>query len=238
MLDPLPDERRRGPLERFERNALIGFAVAALLQAVLGVYRSGSYVGPLLVAIGILLCGGLWLLRARKMFGGVLAVPVGLFLATMGVYSAYTATNVPFVSFLGRFSVPVLLIFTGALLLFAEQEWRFQIVPFGLAAIAFVVAQVVLTREARSDGQPVLVQSSVQSGIMAELQLVPVTRAFVDSINARDPKATITVTRWIVEDNTVIGFGTAFGKPAVVRAELRGGKIIEWQVYTDNGGSE
>jgi hypothetical protein len=238
LLDPLPDERRRGPLERFEKIALTGFAVAALLQTILGVYRGGSYVEPLLVAIGILLCGGLWLLRARKMAGGVLAVPVGLFLATIGVYSAYTASNVPFISFLGRHSVPLLLIFTGALLLFAEHDWQFQIVPFGLAAIAFVVAQMVLTIESRSDGQPVAVSQKAAGGVVGELQLVPVTRAFVDSLNARDAAAKIAVTRWIVEDNTVVGFGTAFGKPAVLRAEFRGGDIVEWQLYTDNGGSE
>jgi hypothetical protein len=238
LLDPQPDERRRGPLERFEKIALIGFAVAALLQAILGVYRGGSYVGPLLVAIGILLCGGLWLLRARKLFGGVLAVPVGLFLATMGVYSAYTASNVPFISFLGRYSVPLLLIFTGALLLFAEQDWQFQIVPFGLAAIAFVVAQAVLTIESRSDGQSAAAPQKTAGSVIGELQLIPVTRVFVDSINARDATAKIAVTRWIVEDNTVVGFGTAFGKPAVMRAEFRGGKIVEWQVYTDDGGSE
>lgn len=235
----MPDERRRGPLERFEKIALAGFAVAALTQAILGVDRAdGSYAGPLLAAIGILLCAGLWLLRARRMRGGVLAVPVGLFLATMGVYSAYTATNVPFISFLGRFALPVLLIFTGALLLFAEQDWQFQIVTFALAAIAFVVAQAVLTVESRSEGRAVPVQSSAPSGVIGELQLVPLTQSFVEALNARDASAKIIITRWIAEDNTVVGFGTASGKPAVVRAEFRNGEIIEWQVYIDKGGSE
>jgi len=233
LLDPVPDERRRGPLERFEKIALAGFAAAALIQAILGVYRAdGAYAGPLLAAIGILLCAGLWLLRARRMPGGVLAVPAGLFLATIGVYSAYTATNVPFISFLGRFAVPASLILTGTLLLFAEQDWQFQTVPFALAAAAFVVAQVVLTIESRSV-VPVTVQ--VQGGVIGELQLVPLTRAFVDAVSGRDGAPKLTITRWIVEDNTVVGFGTASGKPAAVRVEFRDGKIIEWQVYIDGG---
>lgn len=234
MLEPVPDERRRGPLERFEKIALAGFAAAALIQAILGVYRvEGGYDGPLLVAIGILLCGGLWLLRARRMPGGVLAVPAGLFLATVGLYSGYTATNVPFIGFLGRFAVPALLIFTGALLLFAEQDWQFQTVPFALAAIAFVVAQTVLTRESRSV-VPVTVKVQ-QGGVIGELQLVPLTRGFVGAISGRDGTPELTITRWIVEDNTVVGFGTASGKPAAVRVEFRNGQIVEWQVYTDGG---
>lgn len=234
MLDPPPDERRRGPLERFEKAALTGFAAAALIQAILGVYRAhGAYAGPLLAAIAILLCAGLWLLRARRMPAGALAMPVGLLLATIGVYSGYTANNVPFVSVLGRFAVPVLLVLLGAVLLFAEQDWQFQLVPFALAAIAFVVAQAVLTVESRSDGRPIPTQTSVAGGVAGEVQLIPLARSFVEGINARDAGARITVTRWIAEDNTVIAFGTAAGKPAAMRIEFRDGKIIEWQVYTD-----
>lgn len=249
MLEPVPDERRRGPLEPFEKIALTCFAVAALIQAILGVYRAhGAYIGPLLAAIGILVCGGLWLLRARRMPAGMLAVPTGLFLATIGVYSGYTATNVPFVSFLGRFAVPALLIVTGALLLFAEQEWSFQVVTLVLAAIAFVVAQAVLTVESRSEGQPIPTQSRVSGGVLGEMQLIPLARAFVDAINTRNataigalstipaerlPYGTIAVTRWIAEDNTVVAFGTVSGRPAAIRAEFRDGKIIEWRVYTE-----
>lgn len=240
MLDALPDGRRRGPLERFEKIALAGFAIAALIQAILGVGRAdGAYAAPLLSAFGILLCGGLWLLRARRMPGGVLAVPAGLFLAAIGLYSAYTATNVPFVSFLGRFAVPVLLILTGALLLFAEQDWQFQMVPFALAGVAFVVVQAVLTFESRSGAQPLAAQNSSTPGsVIGELQLIPMVQSFVDAINARDAAAKIIVTRWIVEDNTVVGFGTAAGRPAMMRAEIRNGKVVEWQVYLDQGGSE
>jgi hypothetical protein len=249
LLDPLPDERRRGPLELFEKIALAGFALAALSQAILGAVRAhGSWIGSLVTAIAILLCGGLWLLRARRMSAGVLAVPAGLFLATMGVYSGYTATNVPFVSVLGRFAVPALLVLLGAVLLFAEQDWQFQRVPLALAAIVFVVVQVVLTGEARSDGRPIPMQNSVSGGVLGEVQLIPLARSFVEAINAHDaaairalttipaeqlPDYPITVTRWIAEDNTVIAFGTASGKPAAMRAEFRDRKIVEWQVYTE-----
>lgn len=239
MLEPVPDERRRGPLERFEKIALAGFAAAALIQAILGIYRAdGAYEGPLLVATGILLCGGLWLLRARRMPGRVLAVPAGLFLATIGLYSAYTATDVPFISFLGRFTVPALLILTGALLLFADQDWQFQTVPFALAAVAFVIAQMVLTVESRSVVPVTVNVQGAAGGVIGELQLVPLTRGFVDAISGRDGTPELTITRWIVEDSTVVGFGTASGKPAAVRVEYRDGKIIEWQVYIDDGGSE
>lgn len=233
MLDSSPDERRRGPLERFEKTALTGFGIAALVQAILGIVRArGLHGGSLLAAIGILLCGALWLLRARRMPGGVLAVPAGLFLATIGLYSAYTATNVPFVGFFSRFSIPLLLIFTGALLLFAEQDWQFQRVPFGLAAIAFVVAQAVLTLESRSEGRAVPVPSQPAGGVLGEMQLIPAAQSFVSTLDS------IAITRWIAEDNTVIGFGTASGKPAAIRIEFRDGKIVEWQVYTGNGGRE
>lgn len=227
------------PLERFETIALTGFGVAALLQAVLGTFRSdGSPAGPLLVAVGILACGGLWLLRVRRMAGGGLAVPVGLLLPTIGVYAAYTASNVPFVSFLGRYSVPALLICTGALLLFAEQEWDFQIFTFALAGIAFVIAQAVLTLESRVAAQPLPVQRQTAGGVIGELQLVALAQAYVDDVNAREATANITVSRWIVEDNTVVGFGTTSGHPSVVRAEFRSGKVVEWWVYIENGGSK
>jgi hypothetical protein len=142
-------------------------------------------------------------------------------------------------------------------LLFAEQDWQFQRVPLVLAAIAFVVVQVVLTREARSDGRAIPARDSVSGGVMAEVQLIPLARSFVEAINTHDaaairaltaipaaqlPEAPIAVTRWIAEDNTVIAFGTASGRPAAMRAEFRDGKIIEWQVYTrqavDRGGTE
>jgi ketosteroid isomerase-like protein len=285
-----PEEHRRGPLERFEKFALLGFAGAALIEILLGVVRAGSIVGSLLVALGILSCAGLWLLRARRMPGGGLAVPLGLLLATAGVYSGYTATNAPFVGVLGRFAVPAALVFAGAVLLFAEQDWQFQIVPFALAAIAFVVAQTVLTIEARSDGAPIPMRSSVSGGgggIIGEMEILPIAQSFVAAINAHDaaeivamatpdhrfidslghpvpadqlraawdgyfrmvPDYRIAVTRWIVDDDTVVAFGTASGTftkdgrihienawstPAAWRALVRNGKIAEWQVYADN----
>ena len=67
--------------------------------------RTGAWIGPLIVAIALLSCGGLWLLRARRMSAGVLAVPAGLILATLGVYSGYTATNVRSLS-VRTFAVP------------------------------------------------------------------------------------------------------------------------------------
>lgn len=258
MLTPQPEESRRGPLEPFEKSALIGFAVAAILHTGLGLYRGDSFLPG---TIAIVVCAALWLLRARRMSGGVLAVPAGLFFATIGLYSAYTALNTPFVSIAGRFAVPLLLIFTGALLLFADQDWQFQIVPLALAAIAFIVTQVVLTTEARAGGRSIPIRSSAaRGGVIGELQLVPLAQSFVDAINARDaaaivalttpdhrfidsrgnssqqvPDDKITVTRWIVEDNTVVAFGTSSGVPAVWRATVRNGKIAEWQIYANNG---
>jgi ketosteroid isomerase-like protein len=294
LLTPPLEEHRAGPLEPFEKRALSGFAAAALIQALLGGYRAGirhvPYLGPLLAAAGILVCGALWLLRCRRMRGGALAVPVGLVLATIGIYSGYSALNVPFAGFAAKFSVPLLLLFLGNILLFAEQEWQFQRVPFALAAIAFVAVQVVLTMEARAGGQalpPPRSATPATGGIMAEMELVPLTRSFVDAINAHDvtaiaalttpdhrfidslghtipaeqlrgawegyfrmvPDYRIEVTRWIVDDNTVVAFGTASGTytidgkphpenawstPAAWRALLRHGKIAEWQVYADN----
>ena len=158
MLESPFDQRRTGPLELFEKRALIGFALAAIAQSVLGCYRAGlvgvPYVRPLMSAAAILICGALWLRRFRRAAGGGLAMLVGLLLVTAGVYSGYSAMNVPFVSFVARFCVPLLLIILGAVLLFAEQEVQFQIVPLVLAAAAFVVVQVVLTSEARSDAKP------------------------------------------------------------------------------------
>jgi hypothetical protein len=159
LLTALHKERRTGPLEPFEKRVLIGFALAAVVQALLGCYRANllgiPYVGPLTSAAAILVCGSLWLLRVRRVSGGAVATPVGLLLVTAGVYSAYSAMNVPFVSVVARFCVPLFLVLLGAALLFAEQEIQFQLVLLVLAAIAFVVVQVVLTGEARSDGTPV-----------------------------------------------------------------------------------
>ena len=202
MLDSLQEERRTGPLEPFEKRALIGFALAAVVHAIVGCYRAGvlgvPYVRPLLSAAAILVCGGLWLRRFRRAAGGGLAMPVGLLLVTAGVYSGYSALNVPFVGLVARFCVPLLLIFLGAVLLFAEQETQFQTVPLVLAAVAFVVVQVVLTDEARSDGKPI--PASVRRGgigestIIREMELVQPARSFVEAVNAHDPAAIVALT--------------------------------------------
>jgi hypothetical protein len=122
-------------------------------------YRAGllgvPYLRPLLSAAAILVCGVLWLRRFRRATGGGVAMLVGLLIVTAGVYSGYSALNAPFVGFVARFCVPLLLVFLGAVLLFAEQETQFQIVPLVLAATAFIVVQVVLTREARSEPKPI-----------------------------------------------------------------------------------
>lgn len=181
---------------------LAGFVVAAVTQSALGIYRAGlrevSYVGPIVAAVAILACGALWLLRFRRIPGGAVATPVGLLLATAGVYSGYTATNVPFVGFVARFSVPLLLLLVGALLLFAEQEWQFQTVPIVLAAVAFVIVQGVLTSEARSDGKPIpssaMRASDTEGGIIGEMQFVSLARSFVDAINAHDSAAIVALT--------------------------------------------
>jgi ketosteroid isomerase-like protein len=194
------EERRTGPLEPFEKRALIGFAFAAIAHAILGCYRAnviGSpFFAPLLTAAGILVCGVLWLRRARHATGGALATPLGLLLVTAGVYSGYTALNVPFVGLVARFCVPVLLVFLGATLLFAEQEIEFQIVPLVLAAIAFMVVQVVLTREARVGAKPIPAPRDDLAGstIVAEMKSSEVARSFVDAINAHDPAAIVALT--------------------------------------------
>ncbi len=199
VLDSLQEERRTGPLHPFEKRTLAGFALAALAHALLGSYRAGllgvPYVRPLLSAVAVLVCGVLWLLRSRRAAGGALAMPVGLVLVTAGVYSGYSALNVPFVGFVARFCVPLLLVFLGAVLLFAEQETQFQIVPLGLAAVAFIVVQVVLTSEARSDGKPVPATvrrgDISQSAIVREMELVQPARSFVEAVNAHDPAAIV-----------------------------------------------
>jgi ketosteroid isomerase-like protein len=201
LLTPPIEERRAGPLEPFEKRALAGFVAAALIQALLGCDRArlsdGAYAGPLFAAAAILVCGGLWLLRARHLPGGAVAVPFGLLVATAGIYSGYSALNAPFSGWIARFSVPLLLLLLGAVLLFAEQEWQFQIVVFVLAAIAFVVVQVVLTVEARSEPSPVPLSGSVpgsDGGIIGEMQFVQVARSFVEAINAHDPAAIVALT--------------------------------------------
>jgi hypothetical protein len=263
LLTSPADTRRTGPLEPHEKQAIAGFAVAAGIQAIAGVHRAGFggvlYVRPLLAACGIVIVGALWLLRVRKLPGHALAVPVGLVIATAGLYAGYTAMSAPFGGFLSRFSVPLLLVFVGALLLFAEQDWQFQRWIFALAAILFVVAQTILTLEARAGGQAIPTASSAAgggSGIMSELQMVEVGQSFVSAINAHDsaaiaalttpdhrfidsqgnavaavPGDRIEVTRWMSDGNTIVAIGTAAGTPAAWRAVIRDGRVAEWQVY-------
>jgi len=189
------EERRTGPLESFERRTLAGFALAAIAHAILGFYRVNEP-GPLLSAAGILLCGALWLRRVRRAPAGALAMPIGLLLVTAGVYSGYTALNVPFVGVVARFCVPLFLVFLGATLLFAEQEIEFQIVPLALAAVAFVIVQIVLTAEARSEAKPIPARRDDLAGstIVAGMRSSEVARSFVDAINAHDPAAIVALT--------------------------------------------
>jgi hypothetical protein len=235
LLSSLVDRRRTGPLEPFEKRALSGFIVAATIQALLGVYRAtldgDPIVGALAASVSILVFGALWLLRVRQAPGHVVVMPIGLLIATAGFYSAYSAMNAPFVGVLSRFSIPAALFLAGAVLLFAEQDWQFQRATFALAAIAFLVAQVVLTIEARNAGAPIRTASDTRSGILGELQMVRVAREHVDTINARDPNARIVVTQWIVDEDVVAGFGTMRSKPAAFRAQIRGGRVAQWQVY-------
>lgn len=196
MLTTQSEDRRRGPLERFEKRVLAGFAVAALTQIVFGTYRARiahtSAADAAIAAVAILLLGALWFARSRRLPGGVLGLPAGLLLATAGLYSGYTALNVPFLGIVARFSLPLLFLLAGALLLFAEQEWEFQAVPFVLAAVAFVVVQIVLTREVSAGAAPVATGHAVSSeegGILGELEGVQIARSFVDAINAHDPAA-------------------------------------------------
>lgn len=264
MLTPPQDERRTGPLEPFEKRVLAGFVAAALIEALLGCYRAqlsgASMTGALIAAVGIVVCGVLWLLRSRHAPGGVIAMPIGLLIATIGIYTAYSAMNAPFVGFIARYAVPLLLLFLGALLLFAEQDREFQIVPFVLAVIAFVVAQTVLTNEARAGAKPI--PSTSRAGIVGELQGIPIAQSFVAAINAHDaasvlaqmtsehrfidsqghavtnvPDYRIDITRWVPDEQTVLAYGTASGNgwstPAAFRAVIRDGKIAEWQIYAD-----
>ena len=229
------DRRRTGPLEPFEKRALGGVIAAAGIQALLGAYRAtiigGPLVRPLIASAAILACGALWLLRARQAPGHAVVMPIGLLIATAGFYAGYSAMNAPFTGVLSRFSVPAALLLAGALLLFAEQDWQFQRATFALAAIAFALAQTVLTIEARNASQPIAMTSAVQTGVLGELQMVQVARAHVDAINAGDPNARIVVTQWIVDEDIVAGFGTARARPAAFRAQIRGGRVAQWQIY-------
>jgi len=231
------DDRRSGPLEPFEKRALIGFSIAAILQAILGTDRvrmgGGSYAEVAVVAIGIVACAVLWFLRVRAWKGRGIAVPVGLLIATAGFYAAYSAVNAPFAGWLSRFSVPVALLLVGALLLFSDQEWQFQRWIFALAALAFVLSQSVLTFEARSGASALAATRAgvASSGVMGELQMIQVAKAHVDGINARDAGAGIVVSRWLADDDTVVGFGTVRSVPAAFRAEVRGGQVVQFQIY-------
>ena len=229
MLESLQEERRRtGPLQPFEKWTLIGFALAAVAHACLGLYRAGllgvPYIRPLLSAAAILVCGALWLRRFRRAPGGAVAMPVGLLLVTAGVYSGYSALNVPFAGCVARFCVPLLLVFLGAVLLFAEQETQFQIVPLVLAAAAFVVVQVVLTREARSEPKPI--PASVRRGgvgestIIREMELVQPARSFVEAVNAHDPAAIVALTT--ADHRFIDSLGTTIGPEKLAAA---------WQGY-------
>jgi ketosteroid isomerase-like protein len=187
------DERRTGPLDSFETRVLIGFAVAAVAQAVLGSWRASiakdGYGSPLLAALGIVVCAVLWLLRYRHQRGSGAAQVAGLLLGSAGLYGAYSATNAPFASFLERYSVPLLLVLVGALLLFAEQEPRFQAVVLVLAALAYVLVQVVLTREAVGAGG---VQRTART-IVDKMEPRETARAFVNAMNAHDAVAIVTL---------------------------------------------
>lgn len=235
MLTSLVDRRRTGPLEPFEKRALSGFVTAAILQTVLGVYRATALgdliMRPLIASIAIAVCGALWLLRVRRAPGHAVVMPIGLLIATAGFYAGYSAMNAPFTSVFSRFSVPAALFLAGAVLLFAEQDWQFQRAIFALAAIAFLLAQIVLTNEAHNTRNAVAATSAPQSGVLGELQMVQVARAYVDAINARDPNVRIVVTQWIVDEDIVAGFGTARAKPAAFRAQIRDGRVAQWQVY-------
>jgi ketosteroid isomerase-like protein len=163
---------------------LAGFVVAALAQLILG---------PRLAAIGIAIVGTLWLMRTRRAPAHGIAVPAGLLIATAGIYSGYSALNAPFGGVLSRFSVAVLLILIGAVLLFADQDWQFQSVVLALAAIAFVVVHVVLRSE---EARPIPAAGAVEhgSGIIGEMEMVQVVRSFVDAINAHDAAAVVALT--------------------------------------------
>jgi ketosteroid isomerase-like protein len=228
LLESLQEERRTGPLDPFEKAALTGFALTAIAHALLGCYRAGllgvPYVGPLLSAAAILVCGALWLRRFRRAVGGALAMQVGLLLVTAGVYSGYSALNAPFVGLVARFCVPLLLVFLGAVLLFAEQERQFQIVPLILAAASFIIVEVVLTREARSEPKPI--PASVRRGgaggstIIREMELVQAARSFVEAVNAHDPAAI--VARTTTDHRFIDSLGNTIGPEKLAAA---------WQGY-------
>ncbi len=192
------DERRRGPLERFEKLVLAGFGSGGLAQVVLGCERAHvlgqSFAGAMLAAAGMLVCALLWFLRERKAPVGAIAVPVGLLVGTAGIYSGYTATSVPFSSLLQRFAVPLLLVLFAAVLLFADQEWPFQRVVLGLTAIAFVVAEMTLTLEAHGARLFGTANAARSVSSIAPMQPREVTRAFIDAINAHDAAAIVALT--------------------------------------------
>lgn len=185
------DDRRTGPLDPFEQRVVVGFAVAALIQTALGSWRANlagdGYGTPLLAAVAIVGCAALWLLRYRHQRGSAAVQVAGLLLGTAGLYGAYTATNVPFSGFLERYSVPALLFLLGGLLLFAEQEPSFQRVLLILVALAFVLVQFVLTREARGAGEAARSERTIVHGMEPR----ETARAFVNAVNAHDPAAIV-----------------------------------------------
>jgi ketosteroid isomerase-like protein len=213
------DERRTGPLDRFEKRVLIGFAVAAVAQAALGGWRASidkdGYGTPLVAALGLLVCAVLWLLRYRHQRGSGAAQVAGLLLGTAGLYGAYSATNAPFASFLERFSVPLLLVLVGALLLFAEQEPRFHAVVLVLVGLAFVLVQVVLTREALGAGGVRRTERTIET----QMEPRETARAFVNAINAHDPAAIVALAT--ADHRFIDSLGNTIA-PAVLRGAWEG----------------
>ena len=122
------------------------FVVATAAQVVLGIWRArltDTSLLPALTLAGLIAFAGvLRLNRPAARFGSLLA-------ATAGVLSAMSAINAPLIGNVARISVPLFAFGIAAILVTVGHDRRLQIAAAILFAIALVVLEYDLTRDAR-----------------------------------------------------------------------------------------
>jgi CubicO group peptidase (beta-lactamase class C family) len=170
----------------FDRIVSLVFLAVTLSQIALGTWRarlvSGSIVPALALAGLFAAFGLLWYLRRNQLRGAWIAKPVALLAATMGALSFTSALNAPLLSVASRFSTPLLAISLAALLMLAEQEPRYQIVPLLGFIVAVAALQASLIADARWERTAAL---TTASGGALLLSVVPAGCASMSSDTAQ-----------------------------------------------------
>ena len=133
-------------MTRFERSAAALFILITLGQAALGVWRARmmhSSVQPALALAALFaVTGALWLAKRFTRFPALLS-------ATIGVLSAISAFNAPLIGTVARISIPLMAFAIAAVLVTASAPRRLQLATLLLYAVAFVVLEFDLHRDAR-----------------------------------------------------------------------------------------